>query len=493
MRVDARSGRPIAVVVGFACHGTCVGGQTLEWGADFPATLRAEVEAASGAECLFLQGAAGDVAPFDFWFGNEHPSPHGFDTAARLGGALARSTLACLDDGRDRGRRHAGVAIHRRSPWTDERSTSTPRSWMSSKRTFEHATIRRPATHGRPSLHTTNSAQLEPADYQLGVIALVRDLASRAGSPIQAELQAIRIGPSALIAMPFEPFSEVASRIAARSTIDVTVLGYSNGYQGYLPTSEAARGLADLGIHELLDQDRIRWAYGITNAHMAASGADRVEDAAVALLGLLHRRVTLGCTCRIHTCQHGGPPMTTTRRVRSRTTSPWPPCATSSTPWACGTRRCTSASVRWTRIIAGLPDALARFAGWTPTTSFPRIHTASRSRRWTHSEQGDVVVHSTDHAGTNAPWGELMSTVAQVRGAVGCVCDSQVRDISMIKAMRFPVFTAGIRPLDSLGRARVMAYDVPVRCGGVLVSPGDIVFADLGRDRCDSGRSRGQR
>jgi 4-hydroxy-4-methyl-2-oxoglutarate aldolase len=93
--------------------------------------------------------------------------------------------------------------------------------------------------------------------------------------------------------------------------------------------------------------------------------------------------------------------------------------------------------------------------------------------------EGDVVVHSTDHGGTNAPWGELMSTVAQVRGAVGCVCDSQVRDITMIMAMRFPVFTAGIRPLDSLGRARVMAYDVPVRCGGVLVSPEDMVFADL--------------
>jgi 4-hydroxy-4-methyl-2-oxoglutarate aldolase len=26
---------------------------------------------------------------------------------------------------------------------------------------------------------------------------------------------------------------------------------------------------------------------------------------------------------------------------------------------------------------------------------------------------GDVAVHSTDHGGTNAPWGELMSTVAQ--------------------------------------------------------------------------------
>jgi 4-hydroxy-4-methyl-2-oxoglutarate aldolase len=45
--------------------------------------------------------------------------------------------------------------------------------------------------------------------------------------------------------------------------------------------------------------------------------------------------------------------------------------------------------------------------------------------------------------------------------------------------MGFPVYYAGIRPLDSQGRARVMAYDVPVGCGDVLVQPGDLVFADF--------------
>ncbi len=92
---------------------------------------------------------------------------------------------------------------------------------------------------------------------------------------------------------------------------------------------------------------------------------------------------------------------------------------------------------------------------------------------------GDVVVHSTDHAGTNAPWGELMSTAARQRGAVGCVCDSLIRDAVRIVALGFPVFHAGIRPVDSKGRGRVMAYDVPVRCGDVLVRPGELVFADF--------------
>lgn len=92
---------------------------------------------------------------------------------------------------------------------------------------------------------------------------------------------------------------------------------------------------------------------------------------------------------------------------------------------------------------------------------------------------GDVAVHSTDAAGTNAPWGELMSTVAKRNGAAGCICDSNIRDCRKIMRMKFPVFHAGIRPLDSMGRGRLMAYDVPVRCGEVLVHPGELVFADF--------------
>ena len=94
-------------------------------------------------------------------------------------------------------------------------------------------------------------------------------------------------------------------------------------------------------------------------------------------------------------------------------------------------------------------------------------------------QPGDVVVHSTDHSGTNAPWGELMSTLAKRNGAVGCVCDSQIRDCVRIIDMGFPVYYAGIRPLDSKGRGKVMGFDVPIRCGEVLVQSGEIVFADF--------------
>jgi 4-hydroxy-4-methyl-2-oxoglutarate aldolase len=78
-----------------------------------------------------------------------------------------------------------------------------------------------------------------------------------------------------------------------------------------------------------------------------------------------------------------------------------------------------------------------------------------------------------------APWGELLTTAARARGAVGCVTDGLVRDLRQIRAMKFPVFHGGIGPLDSKGRARMVEMDRPVMCGGVAVASGDFVFGDV--------------
>jgi regulator of RNase E activity RraA len=45
--------------------------------------------------------------------------------------------------------------------------------------------------------------------------------------------------------------------------------------------------------------------------------------------------------------------------------------------------------------------------------------------------------------------------------------------------MKFPVFAAGIGPLDSKGRGKVVAIDVPVEVAGARVVPGDLVFGDV--------------
>lgn len=121
----------------------------------------------------------------------------------------------------------------------------------------------------------------------------------------------------------------------------------------------------------------------------------------------------------------------------------------------------------------------ARTLRWMETDHIPDNPYEKEIAFMDSLKKGDVAVHSTDSAGTNAPWGELMSTVAKRNGAAGCVCDSQIRDCVKIIEMGFPVYYTGIRPLDSKGRAMVIAYDVPVRCGDVLVKTGDIIFADF--------------
>ena len=46
--------------------------------------------------------------------------------------------------------------------------------------------------------------------------------------------------------------------------------------------------------------------------------------------------------------------------------------------------------------------------------------------------------------------------------------------------MQLSVFHGGIAPLDSKGRWQIVASEITVICGGVRVSPGDLVLGDAG-------------
>lgn len=91
---------------------------------------------------------------------------------------------------------------------------------------------------------------------------------------------------------------------------------------------------------------------------------------------------------------------------------------------------------------------------------------------------GEIAVLGCGGSTRIAPWGELLSTAARARGAVGCLTDGFVRDIRPIRRMKFPVFHGGIAPLDSKGRGKVAEIDVPIQVAGVAVAPGDLVVGD---------------
>jgi neutral ceramidase len=62
LRVEDGDGKPIAHAVNFAAHPTIQDAKLLKFSADYPGALAALVEKETGAPCLFLQGAAGDLS-----------------------------------------------------------------------------------------------------------------------------------------------------------------------------------------------------------------------------------------------------------------------------------------------------------------------------------------------------------------------------------------------------------------------------------------------
>ena len=94
-------------------------------------------------------------------------------------------------------------------------------------------------------------------------------------------------------------------------------------------------------------------------------------------------------------------------------------------------------------------------------------------------KENDIFVCSTNQSTRNCIWGELLSTAARARGARGAIIEGFIRDARQITEMQFPVFMTGLSPVDSYGRGDVVAYNVPIECGGVTVNPGDVVFGDI--------------
>jgi regulator of RNase E activity RraA len=78
-----------------------------------------------------------------------------------------------------------------------------------------------------------------------------------------------------------------------------------------------------------------------------------------------------------------------------------------------------------------------------------------------------------------APWGELLSERSHYLGAAGMLTDGCVRDTTRIRALKFPVYSAGTNPMDTKYRGKLMLYDVPGEILGVRVESGDLVFGDV--------------
>src|SRR4051812_49236775 len=92
------------------------------------------------------------------------------------------------------------------------------------------------------------------------------------------------------------------------------------------------------------------------------------------------------------------------------------------------------------------------------------------------AEPGSVIVVESGDLDYALAGGNVCA-VAQRRGVAAFVLDGVIRDLGEVREAGFPVFARGVIPIPGT-KKQVGSLGEPVRCGGVLVHPGDIVVAD---------------
>jgi regulator of RNase E activity RraA len=91
---------------------------------------------------------------------------------------------------------------------------------------------------------------------------------------------------------------------------------------------------------------------------------------------------------------------------------------------------------------------------------------------------GKVLVVETQGRTDGALIGDLMATWMISRGVRGLVTDGAVRDAAGLAKLPIVVRAAGVTPAMGSTRLIVAAVQCPVVCGGVTVTPGDVLAGD---------------
>jgi len=95
----------------------------------------------------------------------------------------------------------------------------------------------------------------------------------------------------------------------------------------------------------------------------------------------------------------------------------------------------------------------------------------------TKAKPGDVLVVDAKGFMEAGPWGDLLTLAAMRCGIAGLIIDGAVRDANTILDLGFPVFCRGLS-IKGTNKAQPGKVNQPIICGGVAVSPGDIVVGD---------------
>jgi len=286
VRIDGRDGSPVAAIVGYTMHATTMGPANRLVSADWPGHLKRMVEGLTGAACLFVQGAAGNVGP----------GPEGYTDDARVIRKLG-TLVGC-----EAVRVYFGLPVppveyrHERI-WESGaplgKWRSLPAAEAETAVRVETRELRLPL-RPQPALAEAEAqstaarrrrqelverrapdAEIEAATFatKRAEMALRRARTFGGRSELPVELHLLQIGPAVLAGIPCEPFAEIALAIKARSPFPHTWFGgYTGGWSGYIPVPE----------------EYPRGGYEVETSPFTPEAAGRVVEGVLAALGDFH-------------------------------------------------------------------------------------------------------------------------------------------------------------------------------------------------------------
>lgn len=240
LRID-HNACPRGVLINYTCHPVVLGPENLLITADYPGYTVRVIERVfeEKVKVMFTNGAAGDINTghsAELSALGEPIPGRTFERAEKLGTMLAGEVLKILEIIEPS--TNVSIAVRTKEiflPLKPLPSLEVAEAAVKEKKKILEELIQK----GAPT-EVITKAKVE----KLYADILLKQAYERKKSPHDTvrsvELQAIKIKDCALLAFPGELFVEIGLTIKARSPFKYTyIVGYANGYVGYVPTKQA--------------------------------------------------------------------------------------------------------------------------------------------------------------------------------------------------------------------------------------------------------------
>ncbi len=239
-KIESIDGNTMACLINYACHPITLGGQNMLLTADYVYYLSELIHKYEPkALTFFLNGACGDINPFDWYFGNPKPKyKHSYKSSKRFGYSIGGEAIKVLEniDTEEEVNlkiKSERIKLEKRKPPSVEEAERLVREALKRGKRFDKE-------RWDDEDHVCNIRSKYSLEYDIYFAEQVLGIAKQGSGYLETEIFCFTLNDLAMVALPGEPFVELGLEIKRKSGFkDTFVIGYSNEYIGYVPTSKA--------------------------------------------------------------------------------------------------------------------------------------------------------------------------------------------------------------------------------------------------------------